>query len=177
MTVRYVPLTVITIVTGAGEAVLAELSTQNQPPLSRYCALVPGEIAWDNCDCGQLAQSVGDVYPSNNFPTSAADQRRTPCGPNLIIIPVTLSLTRCVPVSTNDGRPPSCDKLLAAAITLEVDRWVVRQAITCYLRDLRDTYVIADFSVGVARTVGPQGACVGVELSYLVGVGSSCCSG
>lgn len=174
---RYLPTSAIVVVTGVGTAVQAELAVQGQPPVERYCPVVPGDIAWDACDCGQLAQTITSTYPSNSFPTNASDQRRTPCGPNLTVATVNLSLTRCVPSPDSNGRPPTCAQLLAAAVTLEVDRWVVRKAVACYLRTLRETQppIIADFSVGTVISVGPQGGCVGVQLAYSFALGSLCC--
>lgn len=172
---RYTALALSAVVTGAGEAVRLALTATTAGAPSRVCLLVPGEIAWDNCDCGQLAQTITEVYPSDTFPVPANDSRRTACGPNLTVARVKLSLVRCVRGPT-DGDPPSCADLLADALVLESDRYVARTALACYLAGRRDAYAITDFAVGAGVSVGPQGDCAGVEVAYLVGLGSACCS-
>lgn len=173
---RYEELTLAVIVTGTGAAVASALTTAGRP-VDRECVLVPGEVAWDACDCGQLAQTITSVYPSSSFPTSAADSRQTACGPNITVATVTLSLARCVPSVPPGGAagPPTCAQLLDAAVTLERDRWLVRRTVACHLRSLRTTNVIFDFAVGAAVTVGPTGGCVGLTLGYSIGVGGVCC--
>ena len=163
------------IVTGAGQAVVNELDELGAG-VDRVCLLVPGGIAWDECDCGQLAQTVTNVVASNNFPTPAGDAPQTPCGPNQIIVSVTLSLVRCVHVSHDNGDPPECADLLNDALQLERDRFTVRRELRCYLRNLYDQNLLTGFSIGNATSVGPEGACAGVEVSYSFGiVNNGCC--
>lgn len=163
------------IVTGAATAVREELVVAGCGDVNRFCPVVPGEVVWDTCDCGQLAQTITSVTPSNTFPAPALDARTTPCGPQQVVVSVTLSLTRCVPVLDDNGQAPSCDALGAAALCLEQDRVSVRHGVTCYLRDRRDAYEITDFVVGAATSVGPQGGCAGVELAYSFGLANVCC--
>ena len=165
------------IVTGAGQAVVDELDEQGVG-VNRACLLVPGSIAWDECDCGQLAQTVTTVVASNNFPSPAADTPQTPCGPNQLVVNVTLSLVRCVHVTDDNGNPPRCAKLLQDALQLERDRFTVRRELRCYLKDLYDRNLLTGFSIGNASSVGPEGACAGVEVNYSFGlVNSGCCDG
>lgn len=173
---RYTSLTLTVLVTGAGQAVADAVAASTAGVVDRVCLLVPGEVAWDNCECGQLAQTITDVYPSVSFPTPASDQRTTPCGPLLTVAQVRLSLVRCVRTVDSSGVPPSCADLLADAARLEVDRYTARATLACYLRSLRDSYQIDDFAVGAATSTGPQGMCAGFDLAYTVGVGSPCCS-
>ena len=113
---RYVPLNVSVVVTGTAESVRQELTGTAAGVPDRFCALVPGEVAWDNCQCGQFAQTIESVFGSNSFPTPATDTRQTPCGPNLTVVVVRASLVRCVHGVSDDGRPPSCAALLADAL-------------------------------------------------------------
>lgn len=166
---------VIAVVTGAGQSVRDLLITTGCGDVNRACLIVPGEIAWDECDCGQLAQTITQTYPSNNFPVAATDQRQTPCGPQMLVITVQASIVRCVPIINDNGAPPTCVSLEDAAIQLECDRHVLRQGITCYLRELRNNYRIHDFTVGSATSIGPQGACAGVDLIYQFGISNTCC--
>jgi hypothetical protein len=166
---------IVAIVTGAAQAVRDEIIDLGCGDVNRFCPLVPGEIAWDECDCGQFAQTITQTFPSNSFPTPAVDTRQTACGPQLLAVNVTASLTRCVPVPNDNGSSPTCDALLDAAIIMECDRQALRTAITCYLLNLRNTYRIHEFTVGNATSVGPQGGCAGIELTYQFGVANMCC--
>lgn len=175
MSFAYTVDNVLMVVTGVGHCVYEALvdSPAGQP--QRYCSIVPGQIAWDDCQCGQLAQSIGDDYPSTTFPAPAIDTRQQPCGPGLIVTQVTLSLTRCIPVPGDNGRPPRCDKLLEASEILLWDKWLARRAITCCLLDMRHNGQLLDFAVGTATVVGPEGQCAGFELTYTLSFGGICC--
>lgn len=167
---------IVSVVTGVGECVYEALANTAGGLPSRYCQLVPGQIAWDKCECGQLAQSIENSYPSSAFPVAASETPAVPCGTQLVVFPVRLSLTRCVHgPGPEDKLAPPCDRLLADALILEEDRWVVRRAVTCCLQVMSREFRVANFAVGAAVSVGPQGTCGGVELSYLVGLGSTCC--
>lgn len=143
--------------------------------VSRACYVVAGQVAWDECDCGQLAQSITSVVPTSSPPTPATDTRHTACGPGMVLVNVTLSLVRCVPTINENGIPPSCDVLDDAGVCLERDRHDARVGVSCYLRDLRRTYRVLEFGVGAATTVGPQGMCGGVELTYWFALHDDCC--
>lgn len=165
-----------TIVTGVGECIVQELAETEGGTPNRVCLAVPGDIAWDECDCGQFAQTVTQSVPSENFPIAATDRRTTACGPQHLVYSVTSSLTRCVPgFNARTGTPPSCDALFRAARILEEDRWALRVGVTCCLLALRKAYVLTDFTVGTAVTVGPQGQCAGVELTWQFGIRNVCC--
>ncbi len=163
------------IVTGVGECTLAEIDETTAGRPERVCLAVPGEIAWDACECGQFAQSIAQDVPSNVFPTPAEDTRTTPCGPLLRVVTVNVSLMRCVSVLTDDGRAPTCAQQQADALQIEEDRVALRRGVTCCLKDLRTARRITDFSVGAAVTRGPQGMCAGIELTYRFALNSICC--
>lgn len=174
----YDALSVIVVVTGVGEAVRLAYPEHSVEAPDRFCHVVPGEAAWDECECGQFTQSIVEVVPSDAFPNPALDRGDTRCGPNLTVVTVNVTLTRCVPLGNVNVNPPSsptCTALAHAAQVLEVDRLLIRREVTCHLRSLRTAYVISDFQVGTSTTVGPQGACVGSTLQYKFAVGSVCC--
>lgn len=167
----YAPLAPAIIVTGAGEAIATLLEATPEsggvPNKMRLCYLVPGAIAADSCQCGQLALSIQMWDPSDIFPTSAADSaRRAPCGPASMSYRVIASLFRCVPTVNSQGIPPTCDALRAAALVQVADQWVMRKALTDYLCGLKRRYTITDFRVGAAVPLGPEGACGGVEIAF-----------
>lgn len=168
-------MNIIAVVTGTGQAVRNLLINEGCGDVNRACLIVPGEIAWDECDCGQLAQSITQTYPSNNFPVPVIDQRQTPCGPQMLVVSVLASIVRCVPIISDNGASPSCVALEDSAIQLECDRQMLRTGVTCHLRSLRDNYRIHDFTVGNATSIGPQGACAGVDMTYQFGISNICC--
>lgn len=165
------------VVTGVAASVQEEL---NQlvcgPPLTRFCALVPGDIAWDACDCGMFAQTITQTYSSNTFPAPATDNPTTACGPNLIVADVLATIVRCIPgLNPNTNEPPPCADLLDAALILECDRQALRDGVRCFLRSLYQTDVIDNFSLGAITAVGPQGLCGGIALSYRFSLINTCC--
>jgi hypothetical protein len=164
------------IVTGVGMCIVDDLERTEWGVPDRVCLAVPGEIAWDECQCGQFAQTITQDVPSENFPIAATDRRTTACGPQHLAVSVTASLTRCVTgINRRDNKPPTCEELLNDARRLEDDRTAMRMGVTCCLLALRKQYLITDFTVGAAVTVGPQGGCVGVELTYQFGISNVCC--
>lgn len=174
--VQYTPTTFTNIVTGVGEAIYTEiLATGGGPEIKRKCLLVPGQIVWDDCQCGQLAQTITSVFPSNSFPAPATDQRTTACGPYMMVATVIVSMTRCTTVLAEGADPPRCVTLMDEAVKLERDRYAMYHAAACALKSLRDVYQILEFAVGTATSVGPEGGCVGVELTYSIGIATDCC--
>lgn len=168
-------LTSIAVVTGIAQCVVDELADSLGGIPNRVCALVPGEIAWDNCECGMFAQTITGDVPSNTFPAPAVDARTGPCGPNLAVYSVTAQLVRCVPGANDNGISPSCDALLQAARVVEDDRVRLRTAITCCLREMHTAIEIYNFAVGATTSLGPQGLCGGVQITYQFALGNVCC--
>lgn len=141
----------------------------------RICVPVPGQIADDACDCGQLALTVNRTYGSRGFPIEGGDVPEADCGQPYIVADITVSIKRCAPNPDDNGNPPTCADLAEAARILEEDRYVVRHAVVCCLKTMRDQDQIAEFQVGTQPTVGPEGGCVGSELALLVGFIGPCC--
>lgn len=165
--------TAAVIVTGVGQCVVDELLATPEsggvPPKMRVCLLVPGNIAWDGCECGQFAQTIQTDYPTEQFPADASEHviGMGGCGGRPLVYQVLASITRCVPGMTgNPPTSPTCDKLLAAALVQQGDAFALRRAVECCLSQLRDDYVIAKYVVGRVNYVGPDGNCGGVELTY-----------
>lgn len=165
-----IPLSFI-VVTGVGEAVAAALVDTRGGSPQRIALAVPGQIAWDACDCGQLAQTITSIASAKTANTPATDSAAFACGHALMVVSVTLSLVRCVPGTdeiTALSLAPPADTLLAAALVLEEDRTVVRTSLLRHLKSLWDEYQIRDFTIGAANSVGPEGVCGGVEITYTI---------
>ena len=169
------------IVTGVGVCVrdgLAADSIGGVGPDFTTCLLVPSfTLPWDNCQCGQLYQSIRRTYGSDTFPALSTGDNQGKCGPQFQVAEVVISVARCVPVVDDSGRPPPCDELLTAALTVESDRSSVRQSLACCLQQLYQSRRIAAYAIGDSITVGDLGGCVAVETVLWIGLKSCLCGG
>ena len=166
------PWTAAAIVTGVGMCVVQELSETPETGAlpQRIALMVPGEIAWDGCECGQFAQSIQADYPSGIFPqdTSQQTQRGAGCNDPPLAYQVLASITRCVSGLKNGVRiaSPATSDLLQDALRGEADAFVLRTAIECCLATYKREYRITDFRVGRVDKAGPEGNCFGVVMQY-----------
>lgn len=159
------------------------LPDTSQGAPDRSC-VVWGSLAWDDCECGQLAVIIGRRFPSGRFPVQGAassaggsEIRQSSCGLPLLVVELGVSLVRCAPTGVDEA-PPSCADLSAAAMWAEEDAWTVRNAVLCCLRTLKTDKVVYDWQLGAQETQGPAGACMGSRLSVLVGFENVCsCEG
>lgn len=167
------------VVTGVGAAILEALEdTPNGVPDGfRACLLVPGAIAADGCDCGQLALSIARIFPSVNFPTEAiVDESAAGCPPHILAATITVSLFRCAPTVDDSLDPPTCNALLATAIGWDADVAAIRRALACHLAEVADQDRIVGYVIGATTPVGPEGACVGADTTITVGINSCGCA-
>lgn len=169
-------LTAAAVVTGIGICIRDELEATPEsggvPTKMRLAYMVPGNIAWDDCSCGQLAQTIQMDYPSKQFPVNEAQapNRSVGCQLGPLAYQVTASIIRCMP-GIKDGLPvrmPTTAELLAAALTMEGDAYALRTAVECCLNTMWKARPqrVFDFRVGTVTRVGPEGGCGGVELQY-----------
>lgn len=164
-------------VTGMGAAIMEALAGTAAGAPERGCLIVPGAIAADGCDCGQLALSVARKYPSVSFPTEATvDESDAGCPPPILAAVVTVSLLRCVPGMDDDGTPPPCEALQAAAITQDIDDATIRRALSCYLHDLADQGRILGYVIGPTVATGPEGNCGGSDTTVTIGISNCGCA-
>lgn len=167
-------LTAAVIVTGVGQCVVDELNATpasgGVPIKMRVCYLVPGNIAWDSCECGQFAQTIQADYPTLNFPADASDTVLGVggCPSGGLAFQVLASITRCVPGMSagTPPTPPTCAKLQQAALVMEGDAYALRRGVECCLETMRRDRRILKYAVGRINRVGPEGNCAGVELVY-----------
>lgn len=165
---------------GCAAAALAE--TEAGAP-DRSCVLA-GEIAWDDCECGQLTVAIASMFPTATFPSPAAagavSYRQSRCGAPTLGITYNATILRCMPTGGADADPPPCEDLAAAAASAAIDAAAVRAGITCCLvemvkaKDARNSPVIVDFLIGTQTFLGPAGACGGSNLSVTVGILNAC---
>jgi hypothetical protein len=156
-------------------AVRAALAGTDAGEPARVCE-VPGELAWDDCDCGVLAVSVDGPYLSTVLPTEAAGvDLASACPPPYEAVDMTVSVVRCAPGPDDRGNPPTCEALTAAAITWFDDLDAVRSALACALLELRDADTVVDFTLGETVPAGPEGGCVGSDTHLTVGFVNCLC--
>lgn len=189
MTTSVVPLAAYNIASqlltcAADQVAEAWVETPDEIP-QRQC-VVWGAIAWDDCECGQLVVSIADQYPSNSFPApatapTAQGVAQGKCGARLWVIRYVVSILRCMPIQDDQGNPPPCDALDAAAQAAAIDSWAVRTGIGCCLGSLKTTRLengsteIEDYQITGQLSTGPQGACGGSDLGVLVGIRNCFC--
>ena len=136
----------------------------------RAC-VVPGAIAWDQCDCGQLAVSASRWFYSENFPQETGPGTQlTPCMMPYLVAEIVIQLVRCMPSPEGRNLFVPCSQLTTAARTLTEDAYVVLETTREVLCELRDDDIIVDFTFGEETSVGPEGGCGGVELRAFVGI-------
>ena len=166
-----------TAVTAVTECVRLELAATDAGAPERVCLLVPGAIAWDKCDCGQLAATITKFYWSSAWPNQATNpDPRGQCEVPYLVADVRISILRCAPQGLVRGEPPTCDQLLAAARVWDDDAQAVRNGVGCCLTAMkRNDPELFEFALREQTSVGPQGACVGSELNLSIGIASALC--
>lgn len=165
--------TVLSCVCTALDATAAEVEGALGCPC-RAC-VVPGPPAWDSCadPCGpgegvggQLSVHVARIYPSaqSEFPA----EYRTVLGARGCQLPGTavelvVTLLRCAPMINENGCPPTCEELTAAALLVHTDATSVVNALLCCLPTTGSRRRGPRFVLGAQRILEPKGGCMGVE--------------
>ena len=134
-----------------------------------------GEVAWDNCECGQLAVSFERKFPSMSFPLEEVDHESN-CGGPWLVNQFLISLARCWPSTTESAMnpAPTPEAITAAAQQLDRDMTMLRRGIGCCLDEAFNTHAIAAWEIGAQEVNGPQGACIETTLLVYVGQTMDC---
>ncbi len=143
--------------------------------IARKC-LVPGDIAWDKCECGQLVISEDRRYGSRTFGVEAPEFEAE-CGEPVLNIQCTLSLVSCLPGPDDNGDPPSCEDLNVAALQLLKDKNDIRRALMCCLDAAyraNNPASMLGFHIGAQETTGPSGNCGGSDTLFVLGFTNPC---
>lgn len=129
--------------------------------------VVPGAIAWDACDCGMLAVSIAQVYPSETFPDIQAAPFGA-CQAPWEVAELVIQIIRCAPNPEGQNLHPSTAALDASAQQVARDAHETLNAISLELCEMNERCDIADYLIRPQVAQGPQGGCVGTELRALV---------
>jgi len=149
-------------------AAYAAMAASPVGPPERSC-VVPGAIAWDECDCGLLAVSVARTYYSDAFPGEQAEKVGAgSCRPAWDVAELVIQAIRCAPSPQGQDLSPTCAALDVSAQEVTIDAAVVKSAVSLLLCRMENTGSIIDYFVLPQTIQGPQGGCVGSELRVLV---------
>lgn len=157
------PLKWYTVAETVRLAILADLTT-----LPDRSSVVPGAIAWDECDCGLLAVSVARVYLSDSFPTPLTSKAGTRCDAAWEVGEFVVQLIRCAPNPEGDALAPTTAALDASAQEVLADAYELLRAVSVQLCEMYGDRDIIDFFLSPLTAQGPSGGCVGSELRFLV---------
>lgn len=146
------------------QAIYAELSVT---PARN--GVVPGAIAWDACDCGLLAVSVGQIYPTEQFPNPAQVRVGGTCDAPWEAAEIIMQVVRCTPThDDNTGNPPTTAALDASAREILTDAHQMMRAVSITLCQMNKDREISDYLMRALVPQGPSGACGGNELRAVV---------
>jgi hypothetical protein len=133
--------------------------------------IVPGAIAWDGCaQCGQLALAIiRQFLTADDFPTEITTT--TGLTGEFITADMVVQAISCVPTISDSGAPPSILELDRSAKTEAVQALVILCTVDQTLKTMKAHARISDYMIRQQVVVGPEGACVGSELSFAVALG------
>jgi hypothetical protein len=132
--------------------------------------VVPGAIAWDECDCGMLAVAQNRVFLSDSFPETYTAPAGVRCDAAWEVGEYTVQVIRCAPNPEGQALAPPVAALDASAQEVARDTYEVLKAVSQTLCQMHDASDIADFLLLPLTSQGPEGGCVGVEVMFLVGL-------
>jgi hypothetical protein len=135
-------------------------------------ATVPGAIAWDECDsCGLLALALIRTYLSDDFPIELAQAASLSSTQGAwLCADMVVQVVRCAPQPVGDSLAPSSDALEQAARIVGADAYTAVCTVVGALQTMATANDIVDFLMRPQNIMGPEGACVGTELSFTVAV-------
>lgn len=134
----------------------------------RVC-VVPGAIAWDECECGLLAGTVVRWFFTDNFPVERTTIAGN-CDAAFVAADLKIAILRCAPQPDDGELAPKCSELDTAAKILISDAFTVRQEVTKKLCEMKAADDITEFITRNQTPVGPGGMCVGTEFDVSVAI-------
>jgi hypothetical protein len=159
------PLKWYTVASTLEQAVYAELTTKPD----RH-GVVPGAIAWDECDCGLLAVSVARIFLTETFPDELSRRIGNACDAPYEVAELVIQVIRCVP-GPDSATAPTTVQLDASAQEILQDAYELLKAVSVKLCEMNRDRDIADFMVRPLTAQGPSGVCGGNELRAYVALG------
>ncbi|MFM9656840.1 hypothetical protein [Streptomyces scabiei] len=145
------------------QAVHDELTTQ--PARS---GVVPGAIAWDECDCGLLAVSVARIFLTETFPDELSRRIGNACDAPYEVGEFVIQVVRCAPNPDDPMNAPAVAELSTSAQEVLRDAYEMMHGTSMLLCEMNRDREIADFMLRPLTAQGPSGGCVGNELRAYV---------
>lgn len=135
-------------------------------------AIVPGAIAWDECDtCGLLALATVRTYLSDEFPIETAQPVTVSNAQGaLLCADMAVQAIRCAPTPQGNELSPSVLALEKSAQAVNSDAYTVMCTVLATLDTMSVQDDIVSYVIRPLNYVGPEGACVGSELTFSVAV-------
>jgi hypothetical protein len=127
--------------------------------------VVPGAIAWDECDCGLLAVTYAQIYPSEVFPDLITNPAGN-CEASVEVGELVIQLIRCTPGP--DPTAPSVAALDASARELLRDAYELITSVRSTLCQFEADRDILSYLLRPLVPQGPSGDCGGNELRVFV---------
>ena len=152
-----------TVASTLEQAVYAELTTKPD----RH-SVVPGAIAWDECDCGLLAVSVGRIFLTETFPDELSRRVGNACDAPWEVGEIVIQVVRCAPNPDDPLTAPTTTELDASAQEVLRDAYEMLYAVSVKLCEMNQAREISDFMLRPLTAQGPGGGCVGNELRAYV---------
>lgn len=157
------PLKWYTVASAIEQAVYAELTTKPD----RH-SVVPGAIAWDECDCGLLAVSVARIFLTETFPDELSRRIGNACDAPWEVAELVVQVVRCAPNADDPLTAPTTDELAASAQEVLRDAYDMLKGASVKLCEMNTARDISDFMLRPLTAQGPSGGCVGNELRAYV---------
>lgn len=152
-----------TVASTLEQAVYAELTTK--PDRN---SVVPGAIAWDECDCGLLAVSVARIFLTETFPDELSRRIGNACDAPWEVGEIVIQVVRCAPNPDDPLTAPTTTELDASAQEVLRDAYEMLYAVSVKLCEMNQAREISDFMLRPLTAQGPGGGCVGNELRAYV---------
>lgn len=158
------------------DCITPKLATTTRGLPNRVC-IHTGEIAWDDCECGQLVVSFIRSFETAVFPTpwdGTGNSGALKCGASVYAFEYQVSMLRCA--AGADGETPDCSELNQSARGTIEDAWAVMAGLSCCkcngLQRDPDTGIqpFQNFLIGEQIMDGPEGGCQGSLVTVTVGI-------
>lgn len=129
--------------------------------------IVPGELAWDECECGLFAIQWQSISYTQAFP-NPTQRLSDGCRP-FVALALQLTVLRCAPNPGTHGEAPSADALTAATWVQLDDAEALLTGTSAAGKVLDDANQILQYALAAVTPLGPQGGCVGVTQQMFLG--------
>lgn len=165
----YDPLLLYYVASDLLNCALAQVS-RTQAGVPSRVGVVPGQFADDDCCAGMLLASVGQTYASSVFPVP--DLTIDQCLLGLTATEINIRIIRCAPGPSPAGAPPTVTQLDDAARIWAEDARAVWSGVLCCLGAFQNAGI--QTQMRPQQPYGPAGACMGSELTVVVGINDPC---